>query len=79
MGFIVFSLLLSEIWTYSQTVNLKHDIISLGSKIDALQLDNAKLKNTFYSLTDKNNLELLAREKGLIEDKNPKWVFVSQR
>lgn len=78
MGFAVAGLLLTEIWIYSQTVNLKHDTITLGSKLDDLRLENAGLKNKFYSLTAKANLDLLAKQKGLIEDKNPKWVFVSQ-
>ncbi len=78
MSFMVLGLLLAEIWNYSQTVNLKHDTITLSSKIDALRLENAELKNRFYSLTDKSSFDSLAKQKGLIEDKNPKWVFVSQ-
>ena len=78
MGVAVFALLFTEISIYSQTVSLKHDTITLGNKIDNLRLENGELKNRFYNLTDKNSLEELARKKGLIEDKNPKWVFVSQ-
>lgn len=78
MSVMVFGLLATEIWIYSQTVNLKHDIISLDSKLDALRLENAELKNRFYNLTDKSSFDALAKDRGLIEDKNPKWVFVSQ-
>src|SRR5688572_26017898 len=75
---MVFGLLLTEIWNYSQTVNLKHDTITLGSKIDALRLENAELKNKFYGMTGKGSFDSLAKQRGLVEDKNPKWVFVSQ-
>lgn len=77
-GVLVAGFISLEVYSYSQTVNLKHDIISLGSKIETLRLKNASLKNDFYALTDAKNLDSVAKQRGLIQDNNPKWVFASQ-
>ena len=78
LGILVFLGVSAAVAIYSQTVNLKHDIIGLSSELEALKLNNAELKNDFYKLTDQKVLEAVAKERGLIQDKNPKWVFASQ-
>lgn len=78
VGAMLIAFIFSEIYIYSQTVNLKHDILSLGETIEELRLKNAELKNDLYRLTDRENLEKLARSRGLVQDNNPKWVFASQ-
>ena len=50
----------------------KHNIL------ETLKVENAELKNNFYGLVDVNNLETLAGELGLVQDKNPQWAFASR-
>jgi cell division protein FtsL len=79
-SFIGISLVLSVIFCgciYSKTVGLKHEIATLGSRINSEKTDNAELKNVIFKMTDPQILETIAEEKGLVEDKNPQWVFAS--
>ncbi len=78
LGLGILSAISLEVYIYSQTVNLKHDIITLSRNIESVRLENADLKNQFYSLTDKTNLEKVAARNGFVQDNNPKWVFASQ-
>lgn len=78
LGAILCLGILVEVFAYSQTVSLKHDIIQLSSEIEEMRLMSAELKNDLYKITDQKNLDALAKELGLVQDKNPKWVFASQ-
>jgi len=64
---------------YSKTVGLKHEILSHKESVKAERTANAELKNDLFKMTDPQMLEAIAEEKGLIEDKNPQWVFASLR
>jgi len=66
------------VFIYSKTVSLKHDIEKTKVQLNELRVQNAELKNDFYSALDSRKLEELAKEKGLIYDKNPQWEFASQ-
>jgi len=66
------------VFVYSNTVSLKYDIEKIEVELERLRVDNAELKNDFYSAVDSRKLEELAKEKGLIYDKNPQWEFASQ-
>ena|SRR3989344_2898399 len=63
---------------YMQTVILKHDLVKKHNTLETLKVENAELKNNFYGLVDVNNLETLAGELGLVQDKNPQWAFASR-
>jgi len=78
VGVLIFAGVAATISIYSETVSLKHDIISLTSQLSEAKLANAELKNVFYRSTNQEILENVARERGLIKDNNPKWVFASQ-
>ena len=78
LGILVFLGVSAAVAIYSQTVSLKHDIMSLSSDLDELKLKNAELMSDFYKITDQSALEEAAKARGLIQDKNPKWVFASQ-
>ncbi|OGE84091.1 MAG: hypothetical protein A3B23_02465 [Candidatus Colwellbacteria bacterium RIFCSPLOWO2_01_FULL_48_10] len=78
LGFLVLVLLGAEVATYAQMVNLQHDAGVLSARAGELRVENAELKNDFYAITDQKNLDRLAKERGLVQDKNPKWVFASQ-
>lgn len=61
-----------------QTVSLKHDLAKKRNTLENLKVENADLKNNFYNTIDANNLEKLAGELGLVQDKNPQWAFASR-
>ncbi len=78
LGILVFLGVSAAVAIYSQTVDLKHDIIGLSSELEEIKLKNAELKNSFYKITDRKILDAVAKERGLIQDNFPKWVFASQ-
>lgn len=65
------------VFIYSRTVNLTHDLKKIEAELIELRVQNADLKNGFYSAIDSKKLEDLAQEKGLIIDRNPQWEFAS--
>ncbi len=69
---------LAVVFLYMQTVSLKHELAQKRDTLETLKVENAELKNNFYNLVDVNNLEKLAGELGLIQDKNPQWAFASR-
>ena len=66
------------VFLYMQTVTLRHDIAKKRNTLEILKVGNSDLKNNYYTLTDVNNLERLAGELGLVQDKNPQWAFASR-
>ncbi len=72
------TVILGIVFLYMQTVSLKHDLAKKRDTLEALKVENAELKNNFYNLVDVNNLEALAGELGLVQDKNPQWAFASR-
>jgi len=77
MGVVVFGAAAITVFSYSRVAGLKHNIAVLEQEIDEAKSVNADLKNNLFKMTDPQSLELIAAEKGLIEDRNPKWVFAS--
>ena len=77
-GFILVFMASLSVVFYSRTVSLRHDMATAQKEIDDMKVKNAELKNSFYSFVDSGELEKLATEKGLINDKNPQWEFASQ-
>ncbi len=69
---------LAIVFLYMQTVSLKHDLAKKHNTLETLKVENAELKNNFYNLVDVGNLEKLAGELGLVQDKNPQWAFASR-
>lgn len=62
---------------YSKTVDLKHDIARIEEDIKKERVTNAETKSQLFRMTDPQLLTETAKQKGLIEDKSPKWVFAS--
>ncbi len=69
---------LAVVFLYMQTVISKHDLAKKRNSLETLKVENAELKNNFYTLVDVGNLEQLAGELGLVQDKNPQWAFASR-
>lgn len=78
LGLVSILFLILNISVYSGTVDVKHEISEISKNVEQMRANNADLKNEFYSLTGQENLDRLAAERGLVKDKNPKWVFASQ-
>ncbi len=76
MGLVV--VFLAVVFLYMQTVISKHDLAKKRNTLETLKVENAELKNNFYTLVDVGNLEQLAGELGLVQDKNPQWAFASR-
>jgi cell division protein FtsL len=62
---------------YSKTVDIKHEILSYKETLREGKVANAELRNVLFKMTDPQMLEKIAEEKGLVEEKNPQWVFAS--
>ncbi len=77
-GASVLSVLVYAVVVYIQNVSLSHDINVRKAALENIRVENAELKNRFFQITDSSNLEKLAKEKGLVYDKNPQWVSASQ-
>ena len=71
-------IILIWVFVYLQTVNLSYDLAKAKQHLEEVKVENADLKNEYYSLVDADNLELLAKERGFIKDKNPQWAFASR-
>ena len=69
---------LAVVFLYMQTVSLEHNLARKHNTLETLKVENAELKNNFYNLVDVGNLEKLAGELGLVQDKNPQWAFASR-
>ena len=78
LGFALVAVVSFYVFIYSKTVSLKYDIGKIKTDLEIARVQNAELKNKFYSAIDSRNLDTLSKEKGLIYDKNPQWEFASQ-
>ncbi len=78
LGLISVLVIVYGIFIYLQTVSLRHDLEVNKSNLEKLRLQNAELKNKFFQLVDSDNLEALAKARGLIQEKNPQWVSASR-
>ncbi|HOF50413.1 MAG TPA: hypothetical protein PLH22_01905 [Candidatus Colwellbacteria bacterium] len=59
----------------SKAESFRYEAQKLEKEIDQAKLANAELKGKIMTAVDAENLDLMASEKGLVEDKNPQWVF----
>jgi hypothetical protein len=81
-------LFLGAIWLiilYNNVVNLSHGISDIKAEFQAIQSQNAELKNKTLSMLDEASFGGFAGKNSLIQDKNPKyfevnpqWSFASQ-
>ena len=78
LGVFMFGVIVLWVFVYLQTVSLRHDLVKTREHLENMKVDNAELKNNYYNLVDAGSLEALAKERGLIKDKNPQWAFASR-
>jgi cell division protein FtsL len=75
---LLFTSVVTSISLCSKAESLRFEAQKLKKEIDQSQLVNAELEGKIMKAIDTENINLLASEKGLIEDKNPQWVFALQ-
>lgn len=78
LGVFLIATFLIGVFVYLNTVSLKHDLSKKRQSLERLKVENAELKSRFYGLVDAGNMEQVAVELGLVQDKNPQWLFASQ-
>ena len=66
------------IFEYSKIADLRYELKNLKSNLVILEIESAELKNQFYASIATERLEALAREQGLIIDKNPDYMSSNQ-
>lgn len=75
---IVFSVVLAlgifYIFEYNSLVDIRFEIRSLKEKIAENQALNADLKHSLYKITEPEGFRELARQEGLVLEKNPKFL-----
>lgn len=77
----IFALLLLVsfyIYEYNYSVILRRGIKILEKELVTIQNQDVDLKNRLYSLIDPKNLEKIAQEKGLITEKRPSYLKISE-
>lgn len=71
--FLVF-LAIFGIQLYNQNVGLRHAVSENQKKFQEQSALNAEYKNKYYQILNNRNIETVARQKGLIPDKNPAYL-----
>lgn len=64
----------SGIYFYNANVKLRHAIGDSAKNLQELEASNANYKNNLYKILDANNVEAVAAQKQLIQEKNPKYM-----
>ena len=79
LGAILVVGVLSGVAIYLQKVSAKHDLAKIKKELEVIKVENAELKTNYYALVDSDNLEQLAEELGLVQDKNPQWALAASQ
>lgn len=76
---VIFAVVLfTGMWMYGNTVELKHDVAKLQEDIQREEARSSELKNSIYAILSPNNLENLAKERGLVKDRDPEYMQVQE-
>jgi cell division protein FtsL len=67
---------IAMVFVYQDTITLRHDIEQGQETLSALKVQNAELKNNFYSITDAVAHEAFLQERGLVLENNPHYVQI---
>lgn len=62
---------------YSNLVSVKYEVSRLEKSIASERVRNAEIKSRLFYAIDPGRVGEVAREKGLVEEKSPKWIFAS--
>lgn len=67
---------IAMVFVYQDTITLRHDIQQGKETLSALKVQNAELKNNFYSITDAVAQEAFLQERGFVLEDNPHYVQI---
>jgi hypothetical protein len=59
---------------YNKTVTLRRFVAAQEKAVDTLKLQNAQLKNSFYSVLDTKTLVAAGERLGYVRDNNPSYL-----
>ena len=68
---------IASILFYNRTVVLHRAVAAQTQALQALQVKNAELKNSLYTVLDSRNLMAAASRRGLIKEANPSYLTVT--
>lgn len=63
-----------SIYFYNRNVDLRHSINSISRELQVQRTVNADFKNQYYQVLNSKNVEIIAKQKGLIPEKNPVYL-----
>jgi len=66
------------IFLYNQLVDLRHEVSDTQDGIRGAEVASAELKNSFYGVTNTDNLKSAAGGQSLVLDQNPQYVKLSE-
>lgn len=76
-GVLVLSTFIPVAICYANYTGIKYEIAQMEQKIDQENARNTEIKSKLFYAIDPNRASQVATEKGLVEEKNPRWVFAS--
>jgi len=76
-GAAVLSALIPAAVIYSDLVSLKYEVSKLEERITTERVKNAEIKSRLFYAIDPSRAGEVAKEKGLVEEKSPRWIFAS--
>lgn len=76
-GAAVLSALIPAAVTYSNLVSVKYEVSRLEKSISNERVRNAEIKSRLFYAIDPGRVGEVAMEKGLVEEKSPRWIFAS--
>ena len=77
IGLVLAGALLS-VFAYNQSVSLTHRLSETTKSIESLRVSNADLKNSLYAILDLQNIDQLADQLGLIQERKPDYLSVNR-
>lgn len=64
------------VYEYNAVAAMRYEMKEIQKEIVGAEVINAELKNTLLTSLDPTKLEMLAQEKGLMLEQNPRYVVV---
>ncbi len=73
----IIGLVSQEVYNYSQSVTLRHDMDNLKKNLRETEVTNAEIKNKIFTFFEPENIKKIVEERGLVEENNPKYIKIS--
>lgn len=74
LALVLIGLAVFSIYLYNQNVGLRHLISQNSRELQSQVVKNSDLKNQYYQVLSAKAVESVAREKGLVREKNPQYL-----